>query len=186
LLDEAALLTCMVYVDLNPVRAGMAKSVGESDFTSIQQRLFDHEKDKTVKSKSENVVIKRVEKQHEIKQAINLDTLPEASLMHFDGSSHTDIHHALPFTFEDYIALVDSTGRVFRQDKRSHIKENIPILVSEMGINPDSWLEHIQNFGRRYAGCVGNEQQLVKFAESKGMRWCKGVGVARQVYAAAI
>src|SRR5262245_66558807 len=42
LLDEAGLLTCMSYVDLNPMRAGIAHSMEESDFTSIQQRLFEH------------------------------------------------------------------------------------------------------------------------------------------------
>jgi len=36
LLDEAAVLSCMVYVDLNPVRAGMEKDLYDSDFTSIQ------------------------------------------------------------------------------------------------------------------------------------------------------
>ena len=39
LLDEHALLACMVYVDLNPVRAGMCETPEASDFTSIQQRL---------------------------------------------------------------------------------------------------------------------------------------------------
>jgi hypothetical protein len=42
LLDEAALLTCMSYVDLNPMRAGMARSLEESEFTSIQQRLEEY------------------------------------------------------------------------------------------------------------------------------------------------
>ena len=39
LLDEAAVLACMAYVDLNPIRAGVAQELEDSDFTSIQRRL---------------------------------------------------------------------------------------------------------------------------------------------------
>ncbi|WP_428240240.1 hypothetical protein [Gynuella sp.] len=35
LLDEGALLTCMAYVDLNLVRAGMVEGLVDSDFTSV-------------------------------------------------------------------------------------------------------------------------------------------------------
>jgi len=39
LLDEASVLACMVYVDLNPIRAGIAESVETSDHTSIRRRV---------------------------------------------------------------------------------------------------------------------------------------------------
>ena len=44
LADEAAVLACMVYVDLNPVRANLAQTPEESEYTSIMARLDSPEK----------------------------------------------------------------------------------------------------------------------------------------------
>lgn len=41
LLDVASILRCMLYVDLNLVRAGIAESIQESDFTGAKDRLDD-------------------------------------------------------------------------------------------------------------------------------------------------
>jgi hypothetical protein len=88
----------MAYVDLNPVRATMANDLTESDFTSIQQRLFEHVKDKSVKNDTEAALMGRVADQKQLQKDLELDDLPAAALMRFDGSSHTGIHAALPFT----------------------------------------------------------------------------------------
>ena len=39
LLDEGALLACLSYVDLNPIRAGLADTLADSTLTSIRERL---------------------------------------------------------------------------------------------------------------------------------------------------
>ena len=182
LLDEAAILSCMTYVDLNPVRAQMAKDCSDSDFTSIQQRLFDYAKYKTQKSPAEKTVSRRIKQQRQLKVDLEIDKLPEALLMPFDGSSHIDIHFALPFTREDYFDLVDKTGRVIKEGKRGFIAADTPTLIIQLGINPNHWLEHIQSFGKRYGMCAGSVDNIINFAERFDRQWGKGIRMSKTVY----
>ena len=57
LLDEASILACMAYVDLNPVRAGMSSSLDECEFTSIKRRLERTSVDDPMTVIGENIVI---------------------------------------------------------------------------------------------------------------------------------
>ncbi|MFL0802280.1 MAG: transposase [Agarilytica sp.] len=183
LLDEAAVLSCMAYVDLNPIRAGMESNLNESDFTSIQQRLFDFAKRKR-QVKPHSAITKCISKQERLKAALGVEKQPEAPLMRFDGSSHTDIHRALPFTQEDYFTLLDATGRAFREDKRGYIPSDVPSIVSQYGIDPNKWLAHVQGFGCTYSICVGSADKIVEYAHIFQRRWAKGVGAAQDVYVA--
>ncbi len=49
LLDDKALLAAMAYVDLNPVRAGLAERPEDSDYASIQERLGRADGRRTIK-----------------------------------------------------------------------------------------------------------------------------------------
>ncbi|MDP5212577.1 hypothetical protein ORJ66_05930 [Pseudoalteromonas tunicata] len=49
-IDEQAVLSCMMYVDLNPIRAKMANNLQDSDFTSIQKRIGSYKKQSTLEN----------------------------------------------------------------------------------------------------------------------------------------
>ncbi|MDO6562454.1 transposase, partial [Amphritea sp. 1_MG-2023] len=102
LLDEQALLTCMAYVDLNPVRAGMADCPEHSDFTSVQQRI------------------------REDAQASEEPDTPKLKAL---SATQTDSEHAISFDYADYLALVDWAGRCQREDKHGFISECYPPIL---------------------------------------------------------
>jgi len=39
ILDEESLLACAAYIDLNPIRADMAETLEQSNYTSVQRRV---------------------------------------------------------------------------------------------------------------------------------------------------
>ena len=191
LLDETALLSCMAYVDLNPVRANMANDLMDSDFTSIQQRLFDHINNKRKKNSEQKhlhqKIEQRVQEQLKIEAELELDQLPKAHLMPFDGNSHTSISNAIPFTRADYFQLVETTGRLIREDKRGFIDRRIPPILQRLSINADDWLDHIKQFGFSYGRAVGSKEKLKQFAKrvSEGLvsrYWCRGLSHSERVY----
>jgi len=102
--------------------------------------------------------------------------------MRFDGSSHTSIHAALPFTREDYFELVEITGRQIAAGKRGFISSEIPPIVAQMGLKPERWIDHVQGFGRRYGGCVGSVLQMHDYSQNMSRHWGKGVSTSAGVY----
>jgi len=121
LLDEAALLSCMTYVDLNPVRAGIASSLEESDFTSVQDRLRDV-------------------KPRRSRQASRRRVSRKPRLMPFAESLRDHQRFAgIPFNLKDYLELVDWTGRVVRQDKKGFISANAQRVLVRLGISDHEW-----------------------------------------------
>jgi len=183
LLDEAAVLSCMAYVDLNPVRAGMEDDIVASDFTSVQQRLFDYAQSHSITKKDKNILDQHIEKQNDLEKELSLDALPKPSLMPFSGSAHTFISQALPFTQEDYFDLVDSTGRLVRDDKAGAISAKSTALISRLGINPDKWLDHVTRFNKHYGSCAGSQKKIQEYSLLFGRKWSKGAGFAKLAYA---
>ncbi|EGT3625094.1 transposase [Morganella morganii] len=165
LLDEQALLACMMYVDLNPIRAGIADSLQSSDFTSIQERInsLDPQDDDF---DSLSTLAQSANKRPQI---IHL------SLAKFDGSTHLSQQSGIPFHFADYLELIDWTGRAIRLDKKGYLDNQRPKLLNELGIAPDAWLTSAKEFRRQYSGISGRWDSMCEFKKQHNSgKWCKG------------
>ncbi len=159
LLDQAALLSCMAYVDLNPVRAGLSNTLAESDFTSIQARL--REVSATQNNKAE--------------RAPNL--LPFS-----EGEHHGQSARVIPYQLQDYIDLVDSTARVVRPGKRGAIAQHVPRLLAQLGLSQEQWLTLALDIQSRSLQAIGDMGRLQSYLGSSGRQWMKGQVVMSQVY----
>lgn len=163
LLDEAAVLTCMSYVDLNPVRAGIAETPEESDFTSIQQRIRQHVKPRA-KSKSATVE-------------------SQPTLMPLVKQSQDRHQNAIGFALLDYLELVDWAGRAIRENKRGAIPEHVPPILQRIGLEPGRYLEHLQGLAATEKPIMfGRVDQLRQAATSLGRCFIKGIGEAQRLY----
>jgi len=156
LLDEGALLTCMSYVDLNPIRAGLAETPEDSDFTSLQARIEAH-----------------------INQAENTS---RPALLPFTGGERIDRPDGIGFAFSDYLALVDWTGRAIRDDKRGHIPGHIEPILQQLNIDPDEWMPSVRDYDRKFKCVLGPVDRIRRFGLSVGRRWLHGLAASRRLY----
>ncbi|MFB9943493.1 transposase [Shewanella chilikensis] len=136
LLDEAAVLTCMAYVDLNPIRAKMADTPEQSEHTSIRLRI----------------------------QAALKSEQP-TKLLPFIGDECDNLPNGIAFGLKDYLELVDDTGRCIRDDKRGVIGEKSAKLLMRLNIHHENWLKLTTEFGKLFRGPVGTLQELSCYCE---------------------
>lgn len=165
LLDEAGLLTAMVYVDLNPIRAGVAGSPEESDFTSIQARIQSHFASLPTRARS--------------KHKANVSASPVRLLRFADAA---DDRARIPFRTLDYFQLVDWTGRVVRNDKKGAMESSLPPLMQRLNIDSSAWQEAMAPGGNVFGRAIGRLDHLRLHANAIKQSWIRGQGAAMRLY----
>jgi len=151
----------MVYVDLNPIRAGIADSPENSDFTSVQDRMADV---KTASEQAPSSALRapsppqgrrdaadvRVEHGPKAGWLSPIPLEPPRKKVRDRGTKRRVSNKGcLPMTLAEYLQLVDWTGRQLHSGKRGYIKSDIPPLLERLGTSIDIWLDVVKKFERR-------------------------------------
>lgn len=191
LLDEKALLACMTYVDLNPVRAQLADSPEDSDYTSIQQRIIEAaerlqraedgrcsadgrgESGSAVEAEKRARVAAKGTVQGEAVMQEESAPVPRVPLMDFAAGSDSD--ETIPYDrMSDYLELVEWTGKAVVPGKRGAFPEGLPPIIERLGFDEESWFAAVNGFNRRFHEFVGDSSSLRRVCDQSGRRWIRG------------
>jgi REP element-mobilizing transposase RayT len=140
LLDESALVQCMAYIDLNPVRSKIAKTPEQSEYTSVKCRI----------------------------------DLADHCLMPFRGndfSSRGEFRKVLPCTFDDYLALIDWTGRIIIEGKRGAISAGAPPILERLGTNTSRWIQAMEPGRSWRQRALGSAVKISQYCNAIGQKW---------------
>ena len=151
LLDEAALLACMSYVDLNPIRAGVADSLENSAHTSAVQRIAMAKAD------------------------------PASADAALDSVRTSLRAAPLSLRVDAYLELIDWTARLIRPGKHGAIPAQTPPILSSLGLRENQWTGQVLGIESRYFRAVGCAETLMEKAHAMGQCWLKGLGTAQQL-----
>ncbi len=155
LLDESAVITAMAYVDLNPIRAKIAKTPEKSDFTSIQQR------------------INKLKKQP-------ITNIPLMSLSTSNQQSH---QNNITFSTRDYLELVDWCGRAILPNKRGYIDNNKPPILQRLNMNAEGFVDLMKKQDDlSQLTVIGSSTVVTHYLEKLEQKFIKGMHLNKSIF----
>jgi len=204
LLDEAAVLAGSIYVDLNPIRAGIAETPETSEFTGVFERIvarqaeqaeaaaiFDGARPAAIADEVDSPARPSATDARDGWLApIELVDAPgvSASGAATDGATNITIETPsgelprrasnqgfLPLLLDDYLRLLDWTGRQMRNGKSGTIPEGLAPILERLHVSAASWCDTVKQFGCWFHRAVGSAANLRRLAERRGRRWLHGV-----------
>jgi len=190
--DAAALLACMVYVDLNPIRAKVAGTLESSDFTSVQDRICAEvgrgvlaEAPKRPNAvQREALAAAAAEAGRDVWQTplerMRPGDMAATKAGGGDGEDRS-LMEGWAMGWSDYLSLVDETGRAIHAGKRGRIGEGVAPALAAVALRRESWLALVKGYGGLFWRVAGNRDALKAAAKAAGQQWFWGSGRKRRV-----
>lgn len=152
---EAAILACAVYLDLNPIRAKVAETPETSEHTSAYERI------KAYKAK-----------------------LPEDRIWLTPIADSETRRGFLSMSLEDYLVVLDTTGREIRKEKRGSIPESLAPILKRIGLKSENWISTTLNLSKSFSSFIGSKHLLDKFSSANHKKWLKGFSESQRIFIA--
>ncbi|TWT86380.1 hypothetical protein [Neorhodopirellula pilleata] len=177
LTDEASVLACAAYVDLNPIRAAMCERIEDSDFTSAQRRIqAEHEEvhetppDETPRhqtppeeamSERSEPIAKLRHRRDSFLSPVSIDELldPIGPCGSATPERCSD-KGFLAMSLADYLELLDWTARQAAPGKRGKTPASVPPLLQRLGLDQASWCELVSDFGKLFCTVAGSPDSV--------------------------
>jgi len=183
LLDECALITELVYVDLNPIRAGLAATPEESDYTSVQARINARD------AKLNLADLSRLAEVLPADDTAGLDELSQLAAGECEKAESADwlcsLDHGdvLPLmSLDHYLALVDCTGRRLRDGKCGVIDADLAPILERLQVRQENWLVTVAEVARRFRVANGKASSLEELAKKRGKQRVFGRPAAQKSF----
>ncbi|WJG07752.1 transposase [Aliiglaciecola sp. LCG003] len=153
LLDEAAVLSCMAYVDLNPIRANINKTIITSRHTSIFYRT----------------------------QAFIRSKIQPSLLMPFVGSFKESKIRGLAYELRDYCELLESTRRYIRKDRAENKGILSSSILKSLGLSQKQWMTLTTEFEKHFCYAAGGEKMMQRFKHHTQHKRIRGMCNAKRL-----
>ena len=88
----------------------------------------------------------------------------------------------VPFAFEDYLDLVETTGRSLHPGKRGLIAERVPKLLQRLEIDPERFIDCATNLIKQFGSAVGAPAHLTELCAQRQVKYLRGIGAARGAF----
>ena len=192
LLDHAAVVACMAYVDLNPVRARMTPTPEASRFTSVKARVGARQRHRAVTRVRAMVAAGEVTAEQadaSLKRAgLDPSTAQEsidaaavsaeaggfvAPVARCQRTHNGQVLSSFELSVDDYLTLVDLTGRVLRPNKRGAIDPRLPALLSRLDLKLDAWIATMTGWRQMHGRALGHRAMRDEMAARHGLRWIR-------------
>jgi len=80
----------------------------------------------------------------------------------------------IPIRWQDYLSLLDWSGRALHPGKRGRIPGPLPPILERLNLGDEAWLREMRHYGKWYFRAVGSIQSLERYCQHLGQQWLRG------------